>query len=60
MKENFVFGWVSSIVAQNFVAWATEKGEGTLQEAEQFRLATTKSHPNEDWFCIFLEAVIEE
>ena len=56
MKDVLVFGWVSTQVAQNFAAWATEKGEGTLAKAEEFRLATAEYHPYEDWFCIATEA----
>lgn len=54
--EVFVYGWVSTQVAQNFAAWAAAKDEGTLAQAEEFRLATAEYHPYEDWFCIALEA----
>lgn len=56
MQQQFVFGWVSTQIAQNFAAWASEKGEGTLAQAQKFRLATAEYHPYEDWFCIALEA----
>ncbi len=56
MKEVFVYGWVSPQVAQNFAAWATEKGYGSLKKAEKFRAATAEDHPYEDWFCVPFEA----
>jgi len=56
MESLFIFGWVSTQVAQNFAAWATAKDEGTLAQAEQFHLATVEDHPYEDWFCVATEA----
>lgn len=54
--EVFIFGWVSTQVAQNFAAWATEKEIGSIKRAEKFFASTAENHPHEDWFCIPLEA----
>lgn len=56
MKQLFVFGWVSTQVAQNFAAWAAVKEYGTEAEAEQFYTETVEEHPHEDFFCIPFEA----
>ena len=50
MKGLFVFGWVSTQVAQNFAAWATAKDHGTEAEAQKFYEETYEEHLHEDFF----------
>ena len=52
IMTQFIFGWVSPQVTCNFAAWAIAKEEGTIEQAEQFRLDTIEDYPNDDWFCI--------
>jgi hypothetical protein len=55
-EQIYVFGWVSTQVAQNFAAWAAVKEYGTEAEAEQFYTETVEEHPHEDFFCLPFEA----
>lgn len=50
--EVFVYGWVSTQVAQNFAAWAAAKDEGTLAQAQKFYEETYEEHLHEDFFCL--------
>lgn len=51
----FRFGWVASnIQGDNLYGWSSDKGEGTLEEAQAFYLETYPQYKDKqgiEWFC---------